>query len=99
MMPVMGAGQLSVFAGFSIYLPELFPTRCRSTGVSVAYNLGRFAAAGGSLLSAGLASVVFGHFAEPRPLRYSAISMCVILLVGVVAACFAPETKGNPLPD
>lgn len=99
MMPVMGAGQLSVFAGFSIYLPELFATRCRSTGVSVAYNLGRFAAAGGSLLSAGLASGVFGHFAEPLPLRYSAMSMCVVFLLGVTAALFAPETKGKPLPD
>ena len=29
MMPLMGAAQLSVFAGFSIYLPELFPSSLR----------------------------------------------------------------------
>ena len=32
MMPLMGAAQLAVFAGFAIYLPELFPSRMRSTG-------------------------------------------------------------------
>jgi MFS family permease len=40
MMPLMGAAQLSVFAGFAIYLPELFPSQFRSTGTSFCYNLG-----------------------------------------------------------
>ncbi len=40
MMPLMGIAQFSVFAGFSIYLPELFAARVRGTGVSVAYNVG-----------------------------------------------------------
>ena len=31
MMFLMGVAQLSVFAGFAIYLPELFPSRLRST--------------------------------------------------------------------
>jgi MFS family permease len=47
MTPVMGFFQLSVFAGFSIYLPELFPTRLRSTGTSFCYNVGRYLAATG----------------------------------------------------
>jgi MFS family permease len=47
MSPLMGFFQLSVFAGFSIYLPELFPTRLRSTGVSFCYNVGRYLAATG----------------------------------------------------
>ena len=51
MMPLMGAAQLGVFAGFAIYLPELFPSRLRSTGTSFCYNLGRFAAAAGSFFS------------------------------------------------
>jgi MFS family permease len=45
--PIMGACQLSLFAGFAIYLPELFPTRLRSTGTSFCYNVGRFLAASG----------------------------------------------------
>ena len=52
MMPLMWFFQLGVFAGFAIYLPELFPSRMRSTGTSFCYNLGRFAAAVGSFFSA-----------------------------------------------
>jgi hypothetical protein len=33
MLPMMGFAQLAVFAGYSIYFPELFPTRLRGTGV------------------------------------------------------------------
>ncbi len=44
---VLGVCQLSLFAGFAIYLPELFPTRLRSTGTSFCYNVGRFIAASG----------------------------------------------------
>lgn len=47
MSGVMGACQLALFAGFAIYLPELFPTRLRSTGTSFCYNVGRFIAASG----------------------------------------------------
>lgn len=99
MMPLMGAAQFSVFAGFSIYLPELFAARVRGTGVSFAYNLGRFAAAGGSFVSAVLTTRVSDGFASPAPLRYSAMTMCSIFLLGVVAACFAPETRGKELRD
>jgi MFS-type transporter involved in bile tolerance (Atg22 family) len=99
MMPLMGAAQLGVFAGFAIYLPELFPSRLRSTGTSFCYNLGRFAAAGGSFFSSVLTKDVFGAYAPPAPYRYSAMAMCVIFAVGLVTLCFAPETKGQPLPE
>lgn len=99
MMPLMGAAQFSVFAGFSIYLPELFASRVRSTGVSFAYNLGRFAAAGGSFFSAVLTTQVFSGFTSPLPLRYAAITMSLVFVVGIVTALLAPETKGKPLPE
>ncbi|MEI6534636.1 MAG: MFS transporter [Verrucomicrobiaceae bacterium] len=102
MMPLMGAAQLGVFAGFAIYLPELFPSRLRSTGTSFCYNLGRFAAAAGSFFSAKLTKEVFGGYAKTDatlPLRYAAITMCVIFLVGIAVLPFAPETKGQPLPE
>jgi MFS family permease len=99
MMPLMGGAQLCVFAGFSIYLPELFPSELRSTGTSFCYNLGRFAAAGGSLYSSHLSGQVFGSYASPLPLRYSAMTMCAIFLIGLAALPFAPETRGKALPE
>jgi MFS family permease len=99
MMPLMGAAQLGTFAGFAIYLPELFPSSLRSTGTSFCYNLGRFAAAGGSFFSAALTTYVFGGYSGLLPLRYSAITMCAIFLAGLIVLPFAPETKGKPLPE
>jgi MFS family permease len=98
MMPLMGAAQFSLFAGFSIYLPELFSARVRGTGVSFSYNLGRFAAAGGSFGSAWLSTGLFGGLPPPAPLRFSAMAMCSVFLIGLVAAWYAPETRGHPLP-
>jgi MFS family permease len=99
MMFLMGAAQLSVFAGYAIYLPELFPSRLRSTGTSFCYNLGRFAAAGGSFFSAAMAEQLFGSFGSPLKERYSAMAMCAIFLVGLATLPFAPETKDKPLPE
>lgn len=99
MMFLMGAAQLGLFAGFAIYLPELFPSRLRSTGISFCYNLGRFAAAAGSFFSAVLTQKVFAGFDAPLPYRYSAMAMCAIFLVGLAVLPFAPETKGKPLPE
>jgi MFS family permease len=98
-MPLMGAVQLAPFAGFAIYLPELFPSRMRSTGTSFCYNLGRFAAAAGSMFSATLATEVYGHHGSPLMERYSAITMCAIFLAGLAILPFAPETKDQPLPE
>ncbi|TWT74647.1 putative sialic acid transporter [Posidoniimonas polymericola] len=99
MMPLMAASQLALFAGYAIYLPELFPSRLRSTGTSFCYNLGRFAAAGGSFVSAWIAATLFGFAESPLRERYAAVAMCSIFLVGLVTLLFAPETKDQPLPE
>ena len=93
MIPLMGFFQLALFGGYAIYLPELFPTRLRSTGTSFCYNVGRAVAALGPLLT----SRVFGSYQEP--MRYAGITMCLVFLVGLAALPFAPETKGQPLPE
>jgi len=97
MIPLMGFAQLSLFGGYAIYLPELFPTRLRSTGTSFCYNCGRIVAAAGPLSLGLLTSHVFGD--KPEPMRYAGVAMCAVFLVGLAALPFAPETKGNPLPE
>jgi MFS family permease len=97
MIPIMGACQLSLFGGYAIYFPELFPTRLRSTGTSFCYNVGRFIAAIGPFTLGGLVKYVFSGY--PDPMRYGGVAMCVFFFVGLVALPFAPETKGQPLPE
>ncbi len=96
LVPIMGFCQLSLFGGYAIYFPELFPTRLRSTGTSFCYNVGRFVAAFGPLVKIGL-NYLFSGTAEP--MRYAGMTMCVVFLVGLVVLPFLPETRGKPLPE
>lgn len=97
MLPIMGLCQLSLFGGYAIYFPELFPTRLRSTGTSFCYNVGRFVAASGPTALGLLQSEVFAGYAEP--MRYAGVTMCAVYLIGLAALPFLPETKGQPLPE
>src|SRR5262249_863986 len=91
MLPLMGFATLSVFAGYSIYFPELFPTRLRGTGVGLCYNTVRYLAAPFPFLLGWLSSLL--------AFRAVAVMMCGIYLVGILALIWAPETKGKPLPE
>lgn len=100
MVPVMGFCQLSLFGGYAIYFPELFPTRLRSTGTSFCYNVGRFAAALGPLVKAALERFFQSLADDPiQSLRYAGVTMCLVFLVGFFVLPFLPETKGQPLPE
>ncbi|MSU35810.1 MAG: MFS transporter [Pedosphaera sp.] len=97
---VMGFCQLSLFAGYAIYFPELFPTHLRSTGTSFCYNVGRFAAASGPALLGLLTSRIFTvERGYPEGMRNAGLAMCAIFLLGLFVLPFAPETKGQPLPE
>ena len=91
MLPIMGFAQLAVFAGYSIYFPELFPTRLRGTGVGFCYNTVRYLAAPFPML--------MGYLSTLLSFRTAAMLMSSIYLVGVIALLWAPETKGKPLPE
>ena len=99
MIPIMGFCQFALFAGYAIYFPELFPTRLRATGISFCYNVGRFVAALGPLTLGLLTSKVFAGHPDPLPLRYAGLTMCSVFLIGLITLPFAPETKGQGLPE
>ncbi|HSH94642.1 MAG TPA: MFS transporter [Roseimicrobium sp.] len=114
MSAVMGFFQLGLFAGFAIYLPELFPTRLRSTGTSFCYNVGRFIAATGPFTLGVLqqklgdkavailpatADAVAKADAKLGAFREAACWLSLIYLVGLVVLPFLPETKDQPLPE
>ena len=102
MVPVMGFFQLSLFGGYAIYFPELFPTRLRSTGISFCYNVGRFIAAIGPFTLGKLIRYGFAGYASQGadvPFRLAGVTMCSIFIIGLIALPFAPETKGKPLPE
>jgi MFS family permease len=102
MIPIMGFCQLSLFGGYAIYFPELFPTRLRSTGTSFCYNVGRLVAAAGPSALGLLTSRVYGGYKQvdpALPFRYAGVTMCAVFLIGLAVLPFAPETKGKPLPE
>jgi MFS family permease len=89
--PVMGFFQLALFAGFAIYLPELFPLRLRSTGTSFCYNVGRFVAASGPF--------TLGVLQHRVSFRNACCWVSSVYLLALLALPFLPETKGQPLPE
>jgi len=101
MIPLMGFCQLALFGGYAIYFPELFPTRLRSTGISFCYNGARFVAATGPFVQ-GYLRVYFRDLAGGdviQGFRTAGLTMSLIFLLGLVVLPFAPETKGQPLPE
>jgi hypothetical protein len=96
MIPLMGFGQLSVFAVYAIYLPELFPTSLRSTGTSFCYNFGRLVAASAPFTIGALTKKLGGNI---EGFRTAGSWVALVLLLGLIVLPFLPETKDKPLPE
>lgn len=89
---VNGFFTLGQYSWMPVWLPELFPTSVRATGVAFAFNAPRFVAFIGPLI-AGTLIANFGGFGN------AAVSISFIYIVGFVATLFLPETRGKPLPE
>ena len=97
MLPLLGFATLSVFGGYSIYFPELFPTRLRSSGTGFCYNVGRIFAAVVIVLRIPIREA-FTNAGFTEVFRTVSVVLASVYLLGLVVLIWAPETKGMPLP-
>ena len=86
---MMGVLQ-GVFALFTMYLPPLFPTLLRTTGAGFCYNIGRLAAAGGT--------VFFGLFSKVGDYRMALLYTGILFVPASAFAMFLPEAAAEPGP-
>jgi MFS family permease len=72
-----------VFGLFTMYLPPLFPTLLRTTGAGFSYNIGRIAAAAGT--------VCFGLFSQVGDFRIALLSAGFLFIPAAGLALALPE--------
>jgi len=82
--PLIGFCQ-GVFALFTMYLPPLFPTLLRTTGAGFCYNIGRIAAAFGT--------VFFGLFSKVGDHRAALLYAGLLFLPAGCVAFLMPRAK------
>ncbi|MGC2125927.1 MAG: MFS transporter [Xanthobacteraceae bacterium] len=83
---------LGQYSWMPVWLPELFPTRSRATGLAFTFNAPRFIAFLGPLF-AGVLIVQFGGFSR------AAMTIACIYALGFCVTPVLPETNGKPLPE
>jgi MFS family permease len=82
--PIVGFFQ-GLFALFTMYLPPLFPTLLRTTGAGFCYNIGRIAAAFGT--------VFFGIFSKVGDHRLVLLYAAFLFLPAAALSFFLPHAK------
>lgn len=91
LFPLMGFFTTSLFGGYAVYFPELYPTRLRATGTGFCYNVARYLAIAGPY--------TFGHLRAAYGIRNAGSILSLVFLLGLLVLPAAPETKGKPLPE
>jgi MFS family permease len=87
--PLLGACS-GFFALFTMYLPPLFPTLLRTTGAGFSYNIGRIAAAVGT--------VVFGMLSTNGDKRFALLYSGSLFLPAALIALAMPEEQAAEPP-
>jgi MFS family permease len=91
-LPFMGIGTNADFAVFTLWLPELYPTRLRATGFAFGTSAGRFVGAAGPF-------VVGQLIAYYQDLGRGVADIAWVFAVGLALLPFAKETRGQTIPD
>jgi metabolite-proton symporter len=79
-----------IFAPMGAFLPELFPTRVRYTGASIAYNLG-------GILGASFAPYIAQSLANRGGLPWVGAYLAIACLISFAAVLLLGETAGTDL--
>jgi len=88
---INGFFTLGQYSWMSVWLPELFPTRMRATGMAFAFNSPRFIAFLGPMFAGALIAQL-GGFSNV------AVAFSFIYILGFILVPLLPETAGRPLP-
>ncbi len=81
-----------VALGFGLYIPELFPTRLRLRGVSVATGVGR-------LSSAGVQFIIVGLFTSFGITAVAGFLVCALLVQVIALLTLGRETQSRALEE
>ena len=76
-----------LFGVLPLYIPPLFPTLLRTTGAGLSYNVGRLAAAAGT--------VIFGLYAPVSDYRHALLTSSVLFLPAMLVALVIPESPAG----
>ncbi len=92
LLPVLGFFTNGVFALYTIWLPEMFPSAQRGAGAGFSFSFGRvLGAAGPALVGA------FAALAGSTPAAISVLSL--VYVIGLPFILMAPETAHRPLAE
>ena len=92
-LPVFGFLVSGIHSGYAIYFPELFPSRLRGTGGGFCFNMGRIIAAPVLFLTAWMQQSM--GFTTNQ----TATWLSGFFLLGLIVVRYAPETRGEDLPE
>jgi hypothetical protein len=92
----IGLTVFGVFGSFTFYLPELFPTRLRSTGSGFCYNIGRVVTAGGVFAVGMIQNVAQG---DPAVFLRTMFVIGFVPVLGLLLLPWVIETRGQRMPD
>jgi len=92
----IGLTVFGVFGSFPFYLPELFPTRLRSTGSGFCYNIGRVITAGGVFAVGAIAQ---GAKGDPAVILKTLFMIGFVPILGLLLLRWVIETRDQTMPD
>jgi MFS family permease len=82
-----------IYSGYTIYFPELFPTRLRATGAGFCYNVGRVVSAPGPVVMGWLTGALASLVPAGRQVAYAGAIMGCVYALGLLIVPFLPETR------